>query len=455
MGAQFATAMLWGRLADSARFGRKTVLLIGLIGTGLSCLGFGFSTSFWQALVFRILGGVTNGNIGVMRTMISEIIREKKYQPRAFILLPMTFNIGIIVGPILGGLLSDPAGSYPDLFGDNAFFNKFPYATPNIVSSFFLLSAALVVWLGLEETLDAVRDSGKVDFGSKLGHRLAALVRGQKDGYSAVPSGEIELNTDEEGPAPPTKSTKRWVQRLEFRRIFTRNVVLTFSVQFLMTFHVGTFNSLWFVFLSTPVHDPASSDHKTQLPFRFTGGLGLPPRSVGFAMSILGIVGICMQLLLYPRISARLGTLRSWRYFLLCFPIVYLLVPYLSVIPSSDPPPSEKTGLLVWVTLSSILMIHVLGRTFALPAQVILINNCSPHPSVLGTIHGLGQSVSSGSRTVGPMVGGFVYGIGLNSGYVGLMWWVLSAIAVVNCVASLLVQEGNGHEIWLEGDEED
>jgi hypothetical protein len=69
MAAQFVTAMLWGRVADSKRLGRKKVLLIGLIGTGLSCLGFGFSTKFWQALVFRLLGGMTNGNVGVMRTM--------------------------------------------------------------------------------------------------------------------------------------------------------------------------------------------------------------------------------------------------------------------------------------------------------------------------------------------------------------------------------------------------
>jgi MFS family permease len=67
--AQFVTAMIWGRVADSKRAGRKTVILIGLFGTCISCLGFGFSTSFWQALCFRVLGGATNGNVGVMRTM--------------------------------------------------------------------------------------------------------------------------------------------------------------------------------------------------------------------------------------------------------------------------------------------------------------------------------------------------------------------------------------------------
>ena len=148
---QFLTAMIWGRIADSPRFGRKTVVLIGLVGTLCSCLGFGFSTSFWQALFFRSLGGATNGNVGVLRTMISEVVREKKYQSRAFLLLPMTFNIGVIVGPILGGVLSDPAGSYPKVFGNMGFFVKFPYALPNLVSAFFLFSATLAAWLNLEE----------------------------------------------------------------------------------------------------------------------------------------------------------------------------------------------------------------------------------------------------------------------------------------------------------------
>lgn len=105
--AQFLTAILWGRFADSELGGRKRVIWIGLLGTMISMIGFGFSHSFPAAVFFRCVGGVLNGNIGVMRTMISEIIKEKKYQSRAFIILPMTFNIGVIIGPILGILPSE------------------------------------------------------------------------------------------------------------------------------------------------------------------------------------------------------------------------------------------------------------------------------------------------------------------------------------------------------------
>ena len=366
----------------------------------------------------------------------------------------MTFNIGVIIGPILGGVLSDPAASYPRLFGGIPFFRTYPYALPNLVSSLFLFGAASAVFFFLEETLDSLRASP--DMGTKIGSRMKGIMRsivsGKRAGvrYQPLSTSEMgEVEVDLSAAAPK----KRYTQRLPFRRIFTRNVALTLFAQFFLTFHIGTFNSLWFVFLSTPVSDP--DIHPVRLPFRFTGGIGLHPRAVGVAMAILGVIGINMQLFLYPRVSARLGTILSWRLFLLFFPLTYVLVPYLSVVPSSSAPPHAKTGAAIWMAIVSVLSLQVTGRTFALPSQVILVNNCSPHPSVLGTVHGLGQSVSSAARTIGPIVGGLVYGFGLARGYVGLVFWLLSGVAVCACLASLLVKEGDGHEIWLEGDLEE
>ena len=85
---------------------------------------------------------------------------DHRYQSRAFILLPMCFNIGVIIGPVLGGLLADPVESYPRVFGGNSVFGgksgvwwmkHWPYALPNLLSAFFLFSAAAGVIFGLEE----------------------------------------------------------------------------------------------------------------------------------------------------------------------------------------------------------------------------------------------------------------------------------------------------------------
>lgn len=65
-GAQVLTAMLWGKAADASWCGRKTVLVVGLLGTAVSCLGYGFSTSFYWAVFWRALGGSINGLVGIM-----------------------------------------------------------------------------------------------------------------------------------------------------------------------------------------------------------------------------------------------------------------------------------------------------------------------------------------------------------------------------------------------------
>lgn len=72
----------------------------------------------------------------------------------------MCFNIGVIIGPVLGGVLADPVGSYPALFGANStlggkngvwWMKHWPYALPNLLSAFFLFIAATGVVLGLDE----------------------------------------------------------------------------------------------------------------------------------------------------------------------------------------------------------------------------------------------------------------------------------------------------------------
>ncbi|KAF2713942.1 MFS general substrate transporter [Pleomassaria siparia CBS 279.74] len=466
--AQFLTAILWGRFADSSYGGRKRVIWVGLLGTMFSIVGFGFSRNFYTAIVFRLLGGMLNGNIGVMRTMISEIIREKKYQSRAFLILPMTFNIGVIIGPILGGLLADPVGSYPSMFGPGStlggktgvrWMTRYPYALPNLMSALFLLTSTMAVLLFLEETSELRKHLP--DYPLSIGHwiRRRLLRQHSVDGYVPVSTQDAELQNTPISAHPGTPAGDRFFHKknriLPFRRIWTPNLIMVLLSHAILAMHVGNFNSLWFIYLSAQRYDPAHPEPPNFKPhglIHFTGGLGLPPPRIGLALAIMGVIGITMQLFVYPKLSHRLGTARSYRIFLPLFPLAYTLVPFLSTVPSWSKPPAGVTGILVWVAIIVVLFIQVLARTFALPCAAILINNSSPHPSVLGTVHGLAQSVSSGSRTFAPVMGGWIFGKGLDIGVVGLAWWIMAIVGSVGCLVAQGVRDGSGHEILLQGE---
>ncbi|KAL9110708.1 MAG: hypothetical protein Q9227_004700 [Pyrenula ochraceoflavens] len=470
--AQIVTAILWGNIADAPWAGRKNVLLIGLIGTALSCIGVGYSTTFEQAVVFRCLGGAINGTVGAARTMVAESV-DKKYHSRAFLLLPIAFNIANVIGPIFGGLMADPAANYPNTLGPNTplggkkymkWLHTFPYAAPNLLSAILLLLEAWIVWIGLQETLESrryVRDRGR-ELGENISYWLGKLRF--HSGYSRVGQqlGSEDHELDMSPPTTPAhpeissakemsmRSTPR--KRLAFRKIWTKNVIMVLITTAIFDFQMGGFANLWLLFLSAARADPAA---KALDAFHFSGGMSFPPSLIGRSMAILGIFGVVLQFSLYPTLSSRWGLLRSFQLSLLLFPLAYFLAPYLALLPSSSPAPLPASGFLIWAGIAVVLFLQVAARTFALPATIILLNNASPHPSVLGTIHGLGSSASSTFRTIGPIAAGRWFGTGLQRDMVGLAWWGLSAVSILGVLGGFFVENGNGHSIKLEGEVEE
>ena len=74
--------IFWGSLSD--RIGRKPVLLVGCIGTMFSMIVVGFASNLWVALFGRAVGGLLNGNIGVIQTMVGELVTRPEHEPRAY-----------------------------------------------------------------------------------------------------------------------------------------------------------------------------------------------------------------------------------------------------------------------------------------------------------------------------------------------------------------------------------
>ena len=150
--AQFASAMFWAPLSD--KVGRRPVVLLGLLGSALFTLLFGISESFYWALSMRILAGLVNGNVGVVKSMVAELT-DSTNEARGFSLLPLTWGLGCALGPIIGGTLSNPASRYPNSWlAQIPAFQRYPYLLPCAVASAITFSSFLLALLFLEETLD-------------------------------------------------------------------------------------------------------------------------------------------------------------------------------------------------------------------------------------------------------------------------------------------------------------
>ncbi|KAI3326732.1 major facilitator superfamily transporter [Xylariaceae sp. AK1471] len=459
--AQGCTAVLWGNLADSPRGGRKMVLLLGLSASFISTLAFGFIRDFRQALILRLIEGAVNGNTAMIRTMVSEVVKERRYQAKAFILMPMCYNTAAISSPIVAGLLANLAGQYPESFGQISFFRQFPYAPPAIASALVVLTAFLLAFFTLKETHPVA--CHKYDLGLDIATRITSLFTNCKKGSKHQPYSSVaQDDADEEGVRflseeeiemrSPDDRGKAERQILPLRRIFTRNLCLTLTAHGIMEGHVAVYNTLWPSFLSDSV-TPPGEDH-VQLPFHFTGGLGLPAKKIAISLAFAGALGIPLQLLGYSRVVKRLGVLGSWRVFMRGFPLVYFVIPYLSIIPSSSPRPEPRDGPYVWLAIFAAQTLMMCSASFAVPSQIVLTNNSSPHPTALGRTHSIAEMLCSFTRTISPVAAGLFYSYGSAHGITGLPWWVMSGITLVACVLSFYVYEGDGHEIKLETDEE-
>lgn len=180
------------------------------------------------------------------------------------------------------------------------------------------------------------------------------------------------------------------------------------------------------VFLSTP-----KSNQDVVLPFKFTGGLGLPTKTIGFMLAMQGIYSMIAQLWLFPFVVRVFGTLKTFRFVLWIWPPLYLAVPYLILLPA----PLQMSA--AYVALISKITFHVI--TF--PATAILLANAAPSSKVLGSINGAAASTASLSRAFGPTVTGFLHSKGLQSGYSVLAWWACALVCVVGAIESCWMEE--------------
>jgi DHA1 family multidrug resistance protein-like MFS transporter len=104
---QLVLAPLWGWWSD--RHGRKTLVVLGLIGVALSQVAFGLGTSLGLLYVARLAGGAFAAALVVAAgAAIADAVPEGE-RGRAMAWLGTAVSLGFVAGPALGGLLAREA----------------------------------------------------------------------------------------------------------------------------------------------------------------------------------------------------------------------------------------------------------------------------------------------------------------------------------------------------------
>jgi len=141
--AQFFGAPILGSLADQK--GRKKLLMLSLIGTVVGYVVFiiGILTSnIYLLFIGRIIDGFTGGNISIAQSAIADISTEET-KSRNFGIIGMAFGLGFIIGPYIGGKLSDAT-----------LVSWFSYATPFYLTILLATINVFLVMFNFPETYE-------------------------------------------------------------------------------------------------------------------------------------------------------------------------------------------------------------------------------------------------------------------------------------------------------------
>jgi DHA1 family tetracycline resistance protein-like MFS transporter len=107
---QFIFSPIQGALSD--RFGRRPVILLSNLGLGLDYLLMAAAPNLAWLFVGRVINGITAASFSSASAYIADITPPEKRAAR-FGLISVSFGVGFVLGPVIGGLLGSISTRLP------------------------------------------------------------------------------------------------------------------------------------------------------------------------------------------------------------------------------------------------------------------------------------------------------------------------------------------------------
>ena len=111
---------VWGNLSD--RYGRKPILMIGVLGYGIAMIFFGLSTRLWMLFLTRTLSGILSSATSPTTMAYISDTTSTEERGRGMGILGAAMGVGTILGPGLGGVLGGESISVPFFFAGGMSF---------------------------------------------------------------------------------------------------------------------------------------------------------------------------------------------------------------------------------------------------------------------------------------------------------------------------------------------
>ena len=127
----------WGRMSD--KYGRKPLLIMTICANGLCYLALAFAPNAWIAFVIRLAGGLFSGNGSIIQGYIADVTPPER-RTRAMSWMGAAWNVGLIVGPFLGGVFAKPS------------LGPIGFQLPLFISAGLFLTSALFILAFIRES---------------------------------------------------------------------------------------------------------------------------------------------------------------------------------------------------------------------------------------------------------------------------------------------------------------
>ncbi|KAF8324457.1 MFS general substrate transporter [Cantharellus anzutake] len=426
--AQLLTIYQWSKLSD--RIGRKPVIIMGLAGVALSSFCFGLSTSFMGALVSRSLSGMLCGNIAVLWSMLSEIT-DSTNQGTVFPLFGAVWAMGTVIGPMIGGDLSDPAERYPDTFGKYQFLRDYPYFLPCALSSCITLGSIILCFLFVNETLPKIVEAREAQrnstppnasnpgYGSIIGNTTPAVPRSSNIDHSVVINPDSSTGVQESSNSGNEEVSMSLWEVLYYPKVPS----MLISTSMLSFLAVG-FDVMFVLFSYTGID---------------LGGLGRSPQQIGLALSASGLLGAFGSVLVFPWLQRTFNNRKMFSFLMAMWILAYLFAPIASIIVRL----SHNNATVSWLGVVLILVPARIGL-LCLPLSMIIVKASAPSKELLGTTFGLQQTTNSFARAVSPAFVSSLYAISIDHREIlngNVEWLIMVLISIYGVFISSRVRD--------------